>query len=101
MSEALAAHVVDDRETAPSPALERLARATHAVCGGILAIRLDDMILAVEECTYQAARILRAEGRVEIPNIGRLEIRYGDDGPVGRFVPSADLHPCAVLVGDD
>lgn len=101
MSEALARYVVDDREPDTSPALDRLARATHAVCVGIVGDSLDDMILAVDECTYQAARILRAEGAVELPNLGRLEIRYGDDGPVGRFVPSADMHPCAALGEDD
>lgn len=94
MSSALAEFVADDAPRI-SPALDRLARATHAVCHGMVGDSLEDIVLAVDEATYQAARILRAEGAVELPNLGRLEIRYGDDGPVGRFIPCEDLHPLA------
>lgn len=76
-----------DDDLTPTPALERLARETWAVTR----LPYEDVLLALDEGTYRAAHSLRTDGFCDLPNLGRLEIRYGEYGREILFLPSEDL----------
>lgn len=45
----------------------------------------------VEETLYQILRTLERDGAVRLPEVGRLEITYTDQGPAGRLALSPVL----------
>jgi hypothetical protein len=67
-----------DDEPEDRPDLDRLAEATYAVVAE-LGMSRDDVRLILDEATYQARRILLREGRVDLPNLGKL-VRSPDSG---------------------
>lgn len=75
------------------PALDSLAERVAYACKDFVDIDMRDWRLIVYETTYQAARCLAKNGSVELPNLGRLDIVYGEHGQQGRLILAPEARP--------
>ena len=81
----------------PSPELLNIvAMAQHGTLD-IVDLSDDDWQLLIDETFYQIARALRRDESVVLPNIGKIEIVWGEGGPYGRVTLDEAARPEVVL----
>ena len=84
-------------DLAPSPELLNIvAMATHGTLD-IVELSDEDWQLLIDETCYQIASALRRDQSVVLPNIGKIEIVWGEGGPYGRVTLDEAARPEVVL----
>ena len=84
-------------DLAPSPELLNIvAMAQHGTLD-IIELSDEDWQLLIDETFYQIARALRRDESVVLPNIGKIEIVWGEGGPYGRVTLDETAKPEVVL----
>jgi hypothetical protein len=62
-------------------------------CRGVVDLDDDDWRVICDELTYQIARHLAKHQQINLPNLGLLEIAYGEHGPIGRLTLAPEARP--------
>jgi len=75
------------------PELDALAAMVVEGCRGVVDLDDRDWRVVVDELTYQIARKLAQEGKIQVPNLGLLEIVYGEMGQQGRLILAQEATP--------
>jgi hypothetical protein len=75
------------------PDLDALAAMVKEGCRGVIDLDDADWRVVCDELTYQIARALKHNESINLPNLGRLEIVYGDGGPFGRLTLDHEAKP--------
>jgi hypothetical protein len=84
-------------DLAPSPELLNIvAMAQHGTLD-IVDLSDDDWQLLIDETFYQIARALYRDESIVLPNIGKIEIVWGEGGPYGRVTLDEAARPEVVL----
>jgi hypothetical protein len=84
-------------DIAPSPELLNIvAMAQHGTLD-IIELSDEDWQLLIDETFFQIARALRRDESVVLPNIGKIEIVWGEGGPYGRVTLDETAKPEVVL----
>jgi hypothetical protein len=86
------------RDDMPDPAdcrpdLDALAAMIKEGCRGVIDLDDADWRIVVDEMTYQIADALRRDESINLPNLGRLDVAYGDGGPFGRLTLAQEAKP--------
>jgi nucleoid DNA-binding protein len=53
----------------------------------------EDWRVVCDELTYQIARYLAKHETIKLPNLGTLDIAYGEHGPIGRLTLAPEARP--------
>ena len=84
-------------DLAPSADLLKIvAMAQHGTLD-IIDLSDEDWQLLIDETFYQISRALRRDESVVLPNIGKIEIVWGEGGPYGRVPLDETAKPEVVL----
>ena len=84
-------------DIAPSPELLNIvAMAQHGTLD-IIELSDEDWQLLIDETFFQIARALRRDESIVLPNIGKIEIVWGEGGPYGRVTLDETAKPEVVL----
>jgi hypothetical protein len=78
----------DDR-----PDLDYLMALVAKGCRGVVDLDTAEWRIVVDELTYQIARILARDGKIQIPNLGLLSITYGEQGQQGLLILAPEATP--------
>jgi len=93
------AQVVDAaRDEMPDPAdcrpeLDALVAMVKEGCRGVVDLDDRDWRVVCDELTYQIANAMKHDESITLPNLGRIEIAYGDGGAFGRLTLAAEAMP--------
>ena len=79
------------------PELDVLAAMAKEGCRGVVDLDDADWCVVCDELTYQIASALRKNESIVLPNIGKLEIVYGEGGSWGRLTLDEAARPEVLL----
>jgi hypothetical protein len=88
---------VDDGAIPASPDLLKIVALAKEGCRGVVELDDRDWEVLIDETLYQIARALARDDSIVLPSIGKIEITYGEDGPVGRVTLDEPARPEEVL----
>ena len=75
------------------PELDALVVMVRKGCRDIVELDHRDWSVIVDELTFQIARHLAKHHRIKLPNLGLLEIAYGEPEPFGRLTLAQEALP--------
>lgn len=75
------------------PELDALVDMVREGCRGVVDLDDDDWRVICDELTYQIARYLAKHESIKLPNLGTLDIAYGEHGPIGRLTLAPEARP--------
>jgi hypothetical protein len=75
------------------PELDALVAAVKEGCRGVIDLDDADWCIVVDELTYQIANAMKHDESINLPNLGRLDVAYGDGGPFGRLTLAHEARP--------
>jgi hypothetical protein len=75
------------------PELDALVDMVREGCRGVVDLDDEDWRVVCDELTYQIARSLAKRGQINLPNLGLLEIVYGEKGQQGRLILAPEARP--------
>lgn len=75
------------------PELDALVAMVREGCRGVVDLDDEDWRVVCDELTYQIARYLAKHETIKLPNLGTLDVTYGEHGPVGRLTLAPEARP--------
>ncbi len=75
------------------PELDALVPLVREGCRGVVDLDDQDWRVVCDALTYQIARRLAKHGQINLPNLGLLEIVYGELGQQGRLILAQEARP--------
>jgi hypothetical protein len=84
-------------DLAPSPELLNIVVMARRGTRDIIDLSDKDWQLLIDETFFQIARALSRDGSIGLPNIGKIEIVWGEGGPYGRVTLDEAAKPEVVL----
>ena len=84
-------------DLAPSPELLNIVAMARRGTRDIINLSDEGWQLLIDETFFQIARTLSRDGSIGLPNIGKIEIVWGEGGPYGRVTLDELASPEVVL----
>jgi hypothetical protein len=84
-------------DLAPSAALLNIVVMARRGTRDIIDLSDEGWQLLIDETFFQIARALRRDDSIVLPNIGKIEIVWGEGGPYGRVTLDEAARPEVVL----